>query len=679
MLLFEVTVKLNRGMDRMKKVFLSYLSVLMSLSLILFQFPVAKADNLGSITQYSVGNNSGLYGITEGPDGNLWFTVSSTNKIVKMTKAGVLTEYTLPSTLTRPERITRGHDGNLWFNASYAKGSRLAFGKISTAGVITGYDLNTNYNGQVTNIISGPDGYIYIGLSNGSSNNSYIQKITTSGGLVASYNVGAWVNELTPDYKNNLIWYAARGLTTIGTNSGAQIIGKIGIDGGSTQYTAPSGTSELWSITIGPDGKPWFAGNNGKVGSIDILGNFSQFYTVPGSVGINSIRTGLDGNLWTALTGSYQVAKLTPSGTASVYNLYGGGKPRVITPGTDGNMWVTQYDNNKIAKIGTGVNSSSTDADSDSLNAGLELSQGTSDFDADTDSDGLSDYTESTIYPNRTTTFCGTACAYPDPLNKDLYIEIDWMVNGSFSTKPSTQDLSGAAVAYGNKGIKLHTDLGSYGGGNQVDYSYETMNEPTNNLRDYFDYKRGGDGVTAQFDFAKRYKVWRYMLSVDRIVTPDNQTDLNGAAIVGDDDSLIAYGHLNANYTGVALTEEVQQTIIHEIGHNLCLASSFSYSGHDSSCIYSSIDTNQAPASYVSAMKYNGTVLDLSSGVNAPNDHDDWSAVLNKGFDDFVISVQGDYEYSLMNSSLNQSNTRNKIKKEKPLFTVTKNDKYKNR
>src|SRR6266568_168649 len=54
-------------------------------------------------------------GITAGPDGNLWFTEYTGNKIGRITPAGVVTEFRIHTSVTEPFGITAGPDGNLWF------------------------------------------------------------------------------------------------------------------------------------------------------------------------------------------------------------------------------------------------------------------------------------------------------------------------------------------------------------------------------------------------------------------------------------------------------------------------------------------------------------------------------------------------------------------------------------
>ena len=71
--------------------------------------------------------------ITAGPDGNLWFTESSGNKIGRITTTGTITEFAIPTAKSLPVSITSSPDGNLWFTEEYG----YNIGKITTTGAIT--------------------------------------------------------------------------------------------------------------------------------------------------------------------------------------------------------------------------------------------------------------------------------------------------------------------------------------------------------------------------------------------------------------------------------------------------------------------------------------------------------------------------------------------------------------
>jgi S-layer homology domain len=61
--------------------------------------------------------------IVGGPDGNLWFAEFDNNKIGRITTAGVLKEFLIPTADSGPYGITAGTDGNLWF--SEFKGKKI--------------------------------------------------------------------------------------------------------------------------------------------------------------------------------------------------------------------------------------------------------------------------------------------------------------------------------------------------------------------------------------------------------------------------------------------------------------------------------------------------------------------------------------------------------------------------
>src|SRR6185436_11779124 len=68
-----------------------------------------------TITEYPVPTAGSPQDITAGPDGNMWFTEIAGNKIGRITPAGVITEFPVPTAASKPVGITAGPDGNLWF------------------------------------------------------------------------------------------------------------------------------------------------------------------------------------------------------------------------------------------------------------------------------------------------------------------------------------------------------------------------------------------------------------------------------------------------------------------------------------------------------------------------------------------------------------------------------------
>lgn len=282
------------------------------------------------------------------------------------------------------------------------------------------------------------------------------------------------------------------------------------------------------------------------------------------------------------------------------------------------------------------------DVDGDGLNAIQEQVQGTSDDLKDSDGDGLSDYTESIWNTNRDSEFCNTAttpytCAYPNPTVKDLYVEIDWMKDSNNREfKPNTTQLSAVTSALNNHGITAHFDTGQYGGGNVLPSYTSDLLFGRDTGPDFYDYKNGGDSIVANFDSAHRSRIWHYMISGYQFHGDDpHKNTRSGGTLVGDDDSFVATGYIQDNQSGFGYTNTntaIAGTILHELGHSMCLSDSSAYSFQSPSCVYDGIDDdNNSHNLYESSMNYDKQMfmVDYSDGSNLPgDDHNDWSAIL---------------------------------------------------
>ena len=75
----------------------------------------ARAGN--PFNEYAIPTVPGSYplSVVQGPDGNLWFIQRNSNTIGRMTTAGVVTTYPIPTLDSGPSQIAVGSDNNLWF------------------------------------------------------------------------------------------------------------------------------------------------------------------------------------------------------------------------------------------------------------------------------------------------------------------------------------------------------------------------------------------------------------------------------------------------------------------------------------------------------------------------------------------------------------------------------------
>lgn len=259
----------------------------------------------------------GVYGLTMGPDGALWFTEIRGARIGRMTTAGDLTYYPLPSPFAGAYLITSGSDGALWFT------DVQAIGRITTAGVVTRYPVNPS-SADPTAITAGPDGALWFT----EVNHDRIGRITTAG-VVTSFDLPGLCGPLGivtgPD---GAVWFACLLASTIG---------RITVDGSLATYpvTAHSGPSYL---APGPDGALWFTEQYGNaIGRSTIDGVVDEYPLSSGSGLPHGIAAG-PGGLW--FTDVHEIGRIR----------FADGTPPVISgmPGADCSIWPP---NNKLRQV----------------------------------------------------------------------------------------------------------------------------------------------------------------------------------------------------------------------------------------------------------------------------------------------------------------------------------------
>jgi streptogramin lyase len=161
--------------------------------------------------EYPTGlTSSAPFGITTGSDGNMWFADLGANDIGKITPAGVVTGYPIPTAASGDRNITPGPDGNLWFTET----STNKIGKITTGGTISEYTIPTAAS-QPTGIVAGADGNIWFV----ESATQKLGRITTSG-TITEYTVAATgsLDGIATGPDNNL-WFVENSASKIGVFS----------------------------------------------------------------------------------------------------------------------------------------------------------------------------------------------------------------------------------------------------------------------------------------------------------------------------------------------------------------------------------------------------------------------------------------------------------------------------
>jgi virginiamycin B lyase len=308
------------------------LSLAFTCSLAVFAF-VASA-RAATITEFPA-PSSNPAGITAGPDGALWFTEEATNRIGRITIAGTINEFPIPTSATEPAEITPGPDGRLWFTEFGAD----KIGAITTGGSIQEYSV-PGAGSQPDGISAGPDGALWFAEAGANQ----IGRITTTGVVTNEYALpsGSEPGDITtgPDGR---LWF---------TEALANKIGAITTGGTITHYTLPSGSDPSGITASG--GALWFTefGTN-RIGRITTTGVVNEFPIPTAGSGPSGIVTGFDGALWFTESTAGKIGRITTTGV--VTNEFQvptpSSEPDGIAAGSDTALWFTEKTANKIGRI----------------------------------------------------------------------------------------------------------------------------------------------------------------------------------------------------------------------------------------------------------------------------------------------------------------------------------------
>ncbi len=119
---------------------------------------IGRITTAGVVTEFPIPTaDSAPNGIAAGPDGNLWFTEHAANQIGRITTAGVITEFSIPTVNSVPGGIAAGPDGNLWFT-EYV-GNQI--GRITDGRRRSPNSLFPRPAASLDGIAAGPDGNLW--------------------------------------------------------------------------------------------------------------------------------------------------------------------------------------------------------------------------------------------------------------------------------------------------------------------------------------------------------------------------------------------------------------------------------------------------------------------------------------------------------------------------------------
>jgi virginiamycin B lyase len=298
-----------------------------------------------AIDEFPVGPNPG--GITAGPDGALWFVEEGSSTIGRITTAGAVTDHfpvtTNPTppvtdpTLPALDQIVLGPDNNLWF--TQPRDDQIGV-MAPNGGVIAEYTVSPSQS-KPDAITRGPDGNLWFTAPGA----NLIGRITTGGSITTFPGAASGAQDITagPD---GALWF---------TESGGNSIGRITINGDITNhFPVPTLGAEPTGITVGPGGGLWFTESAvGQIAQISTSGTVTEY---PGAgAAPSAITGGADGALWFTQSLGNAIGRSTTGG--AITNHFAvptpGSEPSDITAGPDGALWFTEFAANKIGRIAT--------------------------------------------------------------------------------------------------------------------------------------------------------------------------------------------------------------------------------------------------------------------------------------------------------------------------------------
>ena len=257
---------------------------------------IGKSDTSGNITEYALPTaGSAPQTITSGPDGALWFTETANNAIGRITISGAITEYPVPTAGSGPWGITTGPDGNLWFTEQ----SLGNVASVTTGGVFNEYSAGGCALGDIT---SGSDGNLwFLDLC------GQIGKVTTGGSVTMSgFTFQCCPVDITAGPDGNL-W-----VTTGDHNTGLGLLERVSTAMSVTRYQTPTAsTTTPQNITVGPNGALWMTDSGDQIVESSTSGVMTDFPLPTTGVSPQGITAGPDGNIWFVENGGNAVGKLT--------------------------------------------------------------------------------------------------------------------------------------------------------------------------------------------------------------------------------------------------------------------------------------------------------------------------------------------------------------------------------
>ena len=290
---------------------------------------------------------------------------------------GTLKQFRVPTSNSEPRAITNGSDGNRWFTEGTSfTNAPPKIARITPAGAIT--EIPVDCNGCIlSDIIQGPGNVLYF-TSNDPFLGGYNWQTGTFLTPITIPNSGAVAGELAihgndiwfTDFNNDSLWrynITSGAFTQFPVPEPSDVIvdnaGGVwftaGLDfsvdrldpatGTVQQFPVPNGLSPR-QITIATDGQIWFTSRfvPQGVGRLDPTTGVVTTFATPSNPGPEGIDASPNGTVWFAQSTAGNIANINNAGVITETKAVKGSQPLQITVAPNGDPWFTMLTANKI-------------------------------------------------------------------------------------------------------------------------------------------------------------------------------------------------------------------------------------------------------------------------------------------------------------------------------------------
>jgi len=297
---------------------------------------------------------------------------------------GTLKQFKILTANGNPDGITQGSDGNFWFTEGHVnppQADNHSIGRITPAGAITEFLVCTSC--FPSDIVQGPGGILYFtkntpGLGRITTSGTVLPDVVAPNSLANGNGVAAFGNDVYfAAFNTNSIWrydtvadaFTEFAIPTPGatpfdvavgpdgsvwfTEFGANQIGRLDPATGLIAETPlPGGPNGPRGIAIGVDGKVWFTKRfDDLVGFLDPATNAVTTFPTAAGAGAEGIAAAPDGSAWFAQSVAGDVARITTAGVITEGKSVKGSEPFGVTVAPDGSPWYTELSADKIAQL----------------------------------------------------------------------------------------------------------------------------------------------------------------------------------------------------------------------------------------------------------------------------------------------------------------------------------------